>query len=92
MCTNRGIRCHSLSFVVIRGDSLSIVVFRVSFVAFYRVSFVATPCFNRGQAVVKGLNAQGDSINFPGFDESYSACLHCKTNNPISRSRNPLET
>ena len=32
------------------------------------------------------LNAQGDSINFPGFDESYSACLHCKTNNPISRS------
>ena len=54
-CVNRGIRCHSLSFVVIRGDSLSIVVFRVSFVAFYRVSFVATPCFNRGQAVVKGL-------------------------------------
>ena len=34
---------------------VSIVVFRVSFVAFYRVSFVATPCFNRGQAVVKGL-------------------------------------
>ena len=28
------------------------------------------------------LNAQGDSINFPGFDESYSACLQCKTNNP----------
>ena len=55
-CVNRGIRCHSLSFVVIRGDSLSIVVFRVSFVAFYRVSFVATPCFNRGQAVVKGLS------------------------------------
>ena len=34
---------------------VSIVVFRVSFVAFYRVSFVATPCFNRDQAVVKGL-------------------------------------
>ena len=34
---------------------VSIVAFRVSFVAFYRVSFVATPCFNRGQAVVKGL-------------------------------------
>ena len=43
-----------VSFVVFR---VSFVVFRVSFVAFYRVSFVATPCFNRGQAVVKGLNA-----------------------------------
>ena len=57
------------NFVVNRGNSwsivafrvsivafrVSIVVFRVSFVAFYRVSFVATPCFNRGQAVVKGL-------------------------------------
>ena len=42
-----------VSFVVFR---VSFVVFRVSFVAFYRVSFVATPCFNRGQAVVKGLN------------------------------------
>ena len=41
-----------VSFVVFR---VSFVVFRVSFVAFYRVSFVATPCFNRGQAVVKGL-------------------------------------
>ena len=41
-----------VSFVVFR---VSFVVFRVSFVAFYRVSFVTTPCFNRGQAVVKGL-------------------------------------
>ena len=45
-CVNRGIRCHSLSFVVIRGDSLSIVAFRVSFVVIvsqfvvFRVSFV----------------------------------------------------
>ena len=43
-----------VSFVVFR---VSFVVFRVSFVAFYRVSFVATPCFNRGQAVVKGLSS-----------------------------------
>ena len=43
-----------MSIVVFR---VSIVVFRVSFVAFYRVSFVATPCFNRGQAVVKGLSS-----------------------------------
>ena len=42
-----------VSFVVFR---VSFVVFRVSFVAFNRVSFVATPCFNRGQAVVKGLS------------------------------------
>ena len=46
-----------VSFVVFR---VSFVVFRVSFVAFYRVSFVATPCFNRGQAVVKGLNNDDD--------------------------------
>ena len=46
-----------VSFVVFRVSS---VVFRVSFVAFYRVSFVATPCFNRGQAVVKGLNKAWD--------------------------------
>ena len=44
-----------VSFVVFR---VSFVVFRVSFVAFYRVSFVTTPCFNRGQAVVKGLTAK----------------------------------
>ena len=44
-----------VSFVVFR---VSFVVFRVSFVAFYRVSFVTTPCFNRGQAVVKGLNRE----------------------------------
>ena len=41
--------------VSIVGFHVSIVAFRVSFVAFYRVSFVATLCFNRGQAVVKGL-------------------------------------
>ena len=55
---NRGVSCFirgvssRVSFVVFR---VSFVVFRVSFVAFYRVSFVTTPCFNRGQAVVKGL-------------------------------------
>ena len=37
-CVNRGIRCHLLSFVVIRGDSLSIVAFRVSFVRVVIVS------------------------------------------------------
>ena len=66
-CVNRGIRCHSLSFVVIRGDSLSIVVFRVSFVAFYRVSIVATPCFNRGQAVVKGLTSKMKDFTHDGY-------------------------
>ena len=45
-------RCIRVSIVVFR---VSIVVFRVSFVTFYRVSFVTTPCFNRSQAVVKGL-------------------------------------
>ena len=49
-----------VSIVVFR---VSFVVFRVSFVAFYRVSFVATPCFNRGQAVVKGLNLGSPSYN-----------------------------
>ena len=45
-------RCIRVSIVVFR---VLIVVFRVSFVTFYRVSFVTTPCFNRSQAVVKGL-------------------------------------
>ena len=48
-----------VSIVVFR---VSFVVFRVSFVAFYRVSFVATPCFNRGQAVVKGLTTFNSSL------------------------------
>ena len=58
-CVNRGIRCHSLSFVVIRGDSLSIVAFRVSFVLIvsqfvvFRVSFVVYDIYVI--AVVKGL-------------------------------------
>ena len=51
-----------VSFVVFR---VSFVVFRVSFVAFYRVSFVTTPCFNRGQAVVKGLKACPMSLSQP---------------------------
>ena len=52
-----------VSFVVFR---VSFVVFRVSFVAFYRVSFVTTPCFNRGQAVVKGLRYP-DSADLPNL-------------------------
>ena len=40
-CFIRGVSCY------IRGVSCFIRgTFRVSFVAFYRVSFVATPCFN----------------------------------------------
>ena len=57
-CVNRGIRCHSLSFVVIRGDSLSIVAFRVSFVVIvsqfvvFRVSFVVWHiCHSRRERV-----------------------------------------
>ena len=53
-----------VSFVVFR---VSFVVFRVSFVAFYRVSFVTTPCFNRGQAVVKGLKCL--KITFLGISD-----------------------
>ena len=55
-----------VSFVVFR---VSFVVFRVSFVAFYRVSFVTTPCFNRGQAVVKGLTTER------GYDQVVSTSL-----------------
>ena len=62
-----------VSFVVFR---VSFVVFRVSFVAFYRVSFVATPCFNRGQAVVKRLKLKNYFIVIILFKFLLSFTIH----------------